>query len=48
MSCENCGGDMIGDGYMLVYHCENVEDISDLEPDAGPIYCSYVDDTNEN
>ncbi|MCK5016065.1 MAG: hypothetical protein KAS32_03250 [Candidatus Peribacteraceae bacterium] len=41
MSCENCGGTMVGDGYTLVRHCENVDVANDLEPDAGPIYCNY-------
>ena len=39
MTCTTCGGDMIGDGYTLVRHCENVEDIEGLEPDANPVYC---------
>lgn len=41
-TCKECGGAMIGDGYKLVYHCENFYDIYDKEPDAGPIYCDNV------
>jgi hypothetical protein len=43
MTCKNCGGSMVGDGYTLVRHCENVNDIQDKEPDAGPIYCELKD-----
>jgi hypothetical protein len=45
MTCPFCGGDLIGDGYTVVLHCENV-DISDCcaEPDAGPIYCDAYED----
>ena len=39
MSCKNCGGDMIGDGYTVVLHCEYAE-VDTLEPDAGPVYCT--------
>lgn len=43
MTCPDCGGKIIGDGYTEVEHCENV-DVSDmcLEPDAGIIYCNGV------
>ncbi len=37
--CPNCGGDMEGDGYTRVLHCEFVDDILDIEPDANPIFC---------
>lgn len=41
MKCPNCGGDMVGDGYTTVLHCESVdlgpEDA--VEPDAGPVMC---------
>lgn len=42
-SCKDCGGDMIGDGYTVVEHCENaVEDSYWFnEPDSGPIYCGF-------
>lgn len=41
--CKECGGTMIGDGYSLILHCENV-DLWDGEhafsaPDEGPVYC---------
>jgi len=38
-TCPVCGGNMIGDGYTTVYHCENVRDCPNLEPDAEPVYC---------
>jgi len=38
--CPVCGGSIIGDGYTMVMHCENVDVSGDCyEPDAGPIYC---------
>lgn len=42
---------MIGDGYTLVEHCENLEDFPmDREPDSNPVYCCnfkvICDDTN--
>ena len=43
MSCINCGGTMVGDGYTSVIHCEFVDgDVSDRTPDSGPIYCGYT------
>ncbi len=30
---------MEGDGYTRVLHCEFVDDILDIEPDANPIFC---------
>ena len=44
MQCIKCGGDMIGDDYTMVLHCEYVEDISGYEPDAGPIYCDFKEE----
>ena len=38
-SCKNCGGDMVGDGYTAVRHCEYVDPDPWLEPDADPVYC---------
>lgn len=37
--CPICGGEMLGDGFTLVLHCENVEDLDCIEPDAQPVYC---------
>ena len=39
--CKNCNGNMVGDGYRAVLHCENAEweDFCDKEPDADPVYC---------
>jgi len=41
-TCPKCGGDLIGDGYTSVIHCENsTEDHMDKTPDDGPFYCDY-------
>jgi len=47
MSCKNCGGDMLGDGYTAVLLCENLSpeesehmQVQYMAPDEGPIYCS--------
>lgn len=38
--CKNCGGTLIGDGYTMTVHCENIDIIGEgYEADAGPIYC---------
>lgn len=43
MSCINCGGTMVGDGYSSAIHCEN----TDPErywygaPDEEPFYCKH-------
>ena len=42
MSCPICGGTLVGDGYILVVHCENLDGAPDVEPDAGPLYCNYL------
>ena len=44
--CPKCGGSMIGDGYTTVLHCENADKskYEFCEPDAGPIYCDFVDE----
>lgn len=39
MNCPVCGGTMIGDGYTIPIHCENVDLDPWIEPDFGPIYC---------
>jgi hypothetical protein len=43
MYCSKCGGNMLGDGYREVIHCEQSEwkDYRYLEPDAEPILCDY-------
>ena len=43
MSCPNCGGKIIGDGYTVVLHCENAEIPAGTEPDATVIYCNPVE-----
>ncbi len=42
-TCKECGGDMVGDGYTSVMHCEYADESKyDLhEPDADPVYCDY-------
>lgn len=38
--CKVCGGEMVGDGYTLVIHCENIDTYGlGYEPDAEPVYC---------
>lgn len=41
MSCSICGGDIIGDGYTSVQHCENAneQDYEYAAPDEGPFCC---------
>ena len=45
-NCKNCGGDMIGDGYTSVIHCEYADhELIDLcEPDCSPIFCDFKED----
>ena len=45
--CVKCGGEMFGDGYSKVEHCEYADDdvVDMTEPDANPIYCDF--DENE-
>ncbi len=43
MSCKNCGGDMLGDGHSVVYHCEYT-DPECTEADADPVYCTILTD----
>lgn len=42
--CPHCGGDIIGDGYTTIRHCENVDLPLGIEPDAGPVYCKEEGD----
>jgi len=41
MTCNNCGGTMVGDGVTEPIRCENVElgDWEYREPDCNPIDC---------
>lgn len=41
--CPKCGGNLIGDGYTRVIHCEFVDVDRDVEPDAEPVYCDFED-----
>lgn len=36
--CPHCGGNLLGDGFSVVIHCERV-DVWDVESDALPVYC---------
>lgn len=42
-TCKDCNGEMIGDGYTSVKHCEFAEEASYEfhEADAAPVYCHY-------
>ena len=46
MTCRDCGGDMIGDGYSNVIRCEysNEEQYIYAAPDEGPFYCNFVEE----
>lgn len=39
MQCPVCGGTIVGDGYTIARHCENVDLPLDVEPDVDVIYC---------
>lgn len=41
MICPVCGGEMVGDGFHTVIHCENAEygDYYDQAPDSNPVEC---------
>lgn len=41
MTCENCGGSMIGDGITTPLHCEFVDEPHHA-PDSSPAYCTQV------
>ena len=38
-SCPICGGTIVGDGYTLPFHCENVDLPEDRECDAPILLC---------
>lgn len=46
MICIKCGGDMVGDGYTSVMHCEYADETTYEfhEPDASPVYCNYEEE----
>lgn len=48
--CPDCGGEIIGDGYSSVMHCENADETSYEyhEPDASPVYCGFKDTVPTN
>lgn len=39
--CPYCGGNIEGDGYTIVLHCENADLPLDVEPDAEPVLCEH-------
>lgn len=45
--CSKCNGDIVGDGYNSVMHCEYADSDETMyaEPDAGPILCDYEEAT---
>jgi|10_taG_2_1085330.scaffolds.fasta_scaffold52712_2 hypothetical protein len=45
--CIYCNEALEGDGYTVVLHCPNQEDIDTYwyhEPDANPVYCNYKEE----
>lgn len=44
--CIKCGGEMIGDGYTMVLHCEFAEPESYEyhECDSNPVFCEFEED----
>ena len=45
--CPECGGDLLGDGYTRVIHCEYADAPLDADPDAPPIYCKHIPNEND-
>lgn len=41
-SCPSCGGDMIGDGFTSVVHCEFAENYEHYAPDDNPVLCGFI------
>jgi len=43
--CKDCGGEMIGDGFTVIVHCENAEEESFFydEPDSAHVFCGFKD-----
>jgi len=48
MNCAKCGGDIIGNGYSSVMHCEYADeaDYEDAAPDDGLFLCNYEEAAN--
>jgi hypothetical protein len=48
-SCIDCGGEMIGDGYTTLSHCEyaDIQGMDCMAPDEGPLPCGYKDSNKE-
>ena len=45
LTCKNCGGDMVGDGYTVQVHCETVDLIGHPKacaPDGEHVYCEEI------
>ena len=48
--CSNCNGDIIGDGYNSVMHCEYADNdkVEYCAGDEGPVLCDYEEpDTDD-
>lgn len=43
MICKTCGGNMVGDGYTVALHCENV-DPTGYEPDCDALHCTLEEE----
>ena len=41
--CRDCGGTMVGDGYITPRHCEYIDCPGDREADGSPLYCGFRD-----
>ena len=39
VNCPTCGGEILGDGYTVVLHCEYAEEIDEYTPDDGVVLC---------
>lgn len=38
-NCPVCGGRIYGDGFSVVWHCENLDGPFFVEPDSAPLFC---------
>ena len=52
-TCKDCGEHLHGDGYKVVMHCPNIEElryeevVAYAEPDAGPFYCGWSEEEEQ-
>lgn len=42
ITCSNCGGEIIGDGFNMVRHCEYAEVDISFPPDSELVLCVFV------